>query len=186
MDFVFGLPPGSKRRTGVVVFVDRFSKMVHLAAVPAEVTAVQIARLFVDMVFKHHGMPLDIVSDRDPRFTARFWQDVFTILGTQLSMPTADHPQADGQTERVNLVLGDLFKSYAHSYQRWSDCLPMGSVCHQHLGEYNAASTPSDYAWNGGFLLKWSRGRGAQCNISAHTPPPTPSTHHDSPDPPTP
>ncbi|KAG2956349.1 hypothetical protein PC119_g27720 [Phytophthora cactorum] len=73
MDFVFGLPPDSKRRTGVVVFVDRFSKMVHLAAVPAEVTAVQTARLFVDMVFKHHGMPLDIVSDRDPRFTARFW-----------------------------------------------------------------------------------------------------------------
>ncbi|KAG2762979.1 hypothetical protein PC116_g15308 [Phytophthora cactorum] len=47
--------------------------MVHLAAVPADVTAVQTARLFVDMVFKHHGMPLDIVSDRDPCFTARFW-----------------------------------------------------------------------------------------------------------------
>ncbi|KAG3030881.1 hypothetical protein PC121_g24477 [Phytophthora cactorum] len=71
MDFVFGLPPDSNRRTGVVVFVDRFSRMVHLAAVPAEVTAVQTARLFIDMVFKHNGMPLDIVSDRYPRFTAR-------------------------------------------------------------------------------------------------------------------
>ncbi|KAG3233964.1 hypothetical protein PI124_g20977 [Phytophthora idaei] len=125
MDFVFGLPPDSKRRTGVVVFVDRFSKMVHLAAVPAEVTVVQTARLFVDMVFKHHGMPLDIVSDRDPRFTARFWQEVFTLLGTQLSMSTADHPQTNGQTERVNRVLGDLSKSYAHSFQQRSDCLPM-------------------------------------------------------------
>ncbi|KAG3164008.1 hypothetical protein PC128_g20243 [Phytophthora cactorum] len=76
MDFVFGLPPDSKRRTGIVVFVDRFSKMVHLAAVPAEVTAVQTVRLFVNMVFKHHGMLLDIVSDRDPRFTARFRQEV--------------------------------------------------------------------------------------------------------------
>ncbi|KAG3162382.1 hypothetical protein PC128_g20620 [Phytophthora cactorum] len=56
MDFVFGLPPDSKRRTSVLVFVDRFSKIVHLAAVPAEVTAVQTARLFVDMVFKHHGI----------------------------------------------------------------------------------------------------------------------------------
>ncbi|KAG3144953.1 hypothetical protein PI124_g14991 [Phytophthora idaei] len=125
MDFVFGLPPDSKRRTGVVVFVDRFSKMVHLAAAPAEVTAVQAARLFVDMVFVHHGMPLDIVSDRDPRFTARFWQEVFTLLGTQLSMSTADHPQMDGQTERVNRVLGNLLKSYAHSFQHWSNCLPM-------------------------------------------------------------
>ncbi|KAG2784719.1 hypothetical protein Pcac1_g6078 [Phytophthora cactorum] len=125
MDFVFGLPPDSKRRTSVVVFEDRFSKMVHLAAVPAEVTAVQTARLFVDMVFKHHGMPLDIVPDHDPRFTARFWQEVFTLLGTQLSMSTTDHPQTDGQTERVNRVLGDLLKSYAHSFQQWSDCLPM-------------------------------------------------------------
>ncbi|KAG3065370.1 hypothetical protein PC128_g22292 [Phytophthora cactorum] len=116
MDIGFGLLPDSKRRADVVVFVDRFSKMVHLAAVLAEVTAVQLARLFVDMVFKHHGMPLDIVSDRDPRFTARFWQEVFTLLGTQLSMSTADHPQTDSQTERVNRVLGDLLKSYAHSF----------------------------------------------------------------------
>ncbi|KAE9003596.1 hypothetical protein PR001_g17935 [Phytophthora rubi] len=91
MDFVFGLPPDNKWRTGIVVFVDRFSKMVHLAAVPAEVTAKQTARLFVDLVFRHHGMPIDIVSDRDPRFTARFWQEAFELLGTQLSMSTADH-----------------------------------------------------------------------------------------------
>ncbi|OWY92541.1 reverse transcriptase [Phytophthora megakarya] len=79
MDFVFGLPRDSRRKTGIVVFVDRFSKMVHLATVAAEVTSVQTARLFVDMVFKHHGMPNDF---RDPRFKARFWQEVFTLLGT--------------------------------------------------------------------------------------------------------
>ncbi|KAG2803948.1 hypothetical protein PC111_g18475 [Phytophthora cactorum] len=159
MDFVFGLPPDSKRRTGVVVFVDRFNKMHHLAAVPAEVTAVQTARLFVDMVFKHHGMPLDIVSDRDPRFTARFWQEVFTLLGTQLSMSTADHPQTDGQTERMNRVLGDLLKSYVYSFQQWSDCLPMAKFAinnsvHASTGhtpvlrECDAASTPSEHARN--------------------------------------
>ncbi|GMF52102.1 unnamed protein product [Phytophthora fragariaefolia] len=125
MDFVFGLPPDNKRRTGIVVFVDRFSKMVHLAAVSAEVTAKQTARLFVDMVFRHHGMSIDIVSDRDPRFTARFWQDGVTLLGTQLSMSTADNPQTDGQTERVIRVLVDALKSYGHSFHHWSDCLPM-------------------------------------------------------------
>ncbi|KAG3054997.1 hypothetical protein PI125_g25778 [Phytophthora idaei] len=142
MDFVFGLPPDSKRRTGVVVFVDRFIKMVHLAAVPADVTAVQTARLFVDMVFKHHGMPLDIVSDRDPRFTARFWQEVFTLLGTQLSMSTADHPQTDGQTERVNRVLGDLLKSYAHSFQQWIDCLPMAEFAINNSVHASTRHTP--------------------------------------------
>ncbi|KAG3141597.1 hypothetical protein PC128_g24965 [Phytophthora cactorum] len=137
MDFVFGLPPDSKRRTGVVVFVDR--KMVHLAAVPAEVTAVQTARLFVDMVFKHHGMPLDIVSDRDPRFTARFWQEVFTLLGTQLSMSTADHPQTDGQTERV---LGNLLKIYTHLFQQWSDSLPMAEFAINNSVHASTGRTP--------------------------------------------
>ncbi|KAG2834092.1 hypothetical protein PC113_g20448 [Phytophthora cactorum] len=148
MDFVFGLPPDSKRRTGVVVFVNRFSKMVHLAAVPAEVTAVQTARLFVDMVFKHHGMPLDIVSDRDPRFA------------------TADHPQTDGQTERVNRVLGDLLKSYAHSFQQWSDCLPMAEFAINNSVHASTGHTPfyvnamrhprlPSMLRRRGFLLKW-------------------------------
>ncbi|KAG3120429.1 hypothetical protein PI125_g1086 [Phytophthora idaei] len=116
--------------------------MAHLAAVPAEVTAVQTARLFVDMVFKHHGMPLDIVSDRDPRFTARLWQEVFTLLGTQLSMSTADHPQTDGQTERVHRVLGDLLKSYAHSFQQWSDCLPMAEFAINNSVHASTGHTP--------------------------------------------
>ncbi|OWY95094.1 reverse transcriptase [Phytophthora megakarya] len=110
MDFVFGLPRDSRRKTGIVVFVDRFSKMVHLAAVAAEVTSIQTTRLFVDMVFKHHCMPNDFVSDRDPRFTA-----LFTLLGTRFSMSTADHPQTDGQTEHINRVLVGLLKSYAQS-----------------------------------------------------------------------
>ncbi|GMF54826.1 unnamed protein product [Phytophthora fragariaefolia] len=66
--------------------------MVHLAAVPAEVTAKQTARLFVDMVFRHHGMPIDIVSDRDPRFTARFWQEVFTLLAVSTRARSARSP----------------------------------------------------------------------------------------------
>ncbi|KAG2908042.1 hypothetical protein PC117_g20074 [Phytophthora cactorum] len=142
MDFVFGLPPDSKRRTGVVVCVDRFSKMVHLAAVPAEVTAVQTAQLFVDMVFKHHGMPLDIVSDRDPRFTARYWQELFTLLGTQLSMSTADHPQTDGQTEHAIHVLDNLLKSYAHSFQQWSDCLRMAEFAINNSVHASTGHTP--------------------------------------------
>ncbi|GMF53872.1 unnamed protein product [Phytophthora fragariaefolia] len=95
MDFVFGLPPDSKRRTGIVVFVDRFSKMVHLAAVPAEVTAKRMARLFVDMVFRHHGMPIDIVSDRDPHFTARFWQELCRHARGPVNESTVSTPGVD-------------------------------------------------------------------------------------------
>ncbi|KAG6591156.1 reverse transcriptase [Phytophthora cinnamomi] len=142
LDFIFGLPPDSGGNTGVVVFVDRFSKMVHLAAVPAEVTAKQTARLFVDMVFKHHSMPTDIVSDRDPRFTANLWQEVFTLLGSQLSLSTADHPQTDGQTERVNRVLVDMLKSYAHSFQYWSECLSMAEFAINNSVHASTGHTP--------------------------------------------
>ncbi|GMF16976.1 unnamed protein product [Phytophthora fragariaefolia] len=116
--------------------------MVHLAAVPAEVTAKPTARLFVDMVLRHHGIPIGIVSDRDPRFTARFWQEVFTLLGTQMSMSNADHPQTNGQTERVNRVLVDALKSYAHSFHQWSDCLPMAEFAIKNSVHVSTGHTP--------------------------------------------
>jgi len=125
LDFVFGLPKDGKNRTGILVFVDRFSKMVHLAAVSANVTAKETAQIFLDLVFKHHGLPSELVSDRDPRFTSHFWRAVFDKLGTKLAMSTAAHPETDGQTERVNRVLGDILRSYATSFKHWSEFLPL-------------------------------------------------------------
>ncbi|KAE9336802.1 hypothetical protein PR003_g12315, partial [Phytophthora rubi] len=63
--------------------------MVHLAPVAAEVTADELAELFLDQVFRHHGLPESIVSDRDPRFTSVFWTRLFSLLGTRLLMSTA-------------------------------------------------------------------------------------------------
>ena len=64
--------------------------------------------LFIDRVFRQHGLPLAIVSDRDPRFMGKFWKAISKVLGTILDMSTADHPQTDGKTEHVNRVLGDV------------------------------------------------------------------------------
>ena len=126
MDFIFGLPPDAQGRTGLLVFVDRLSKMVHLAAVHDSITAEQTAHLFMDLVFRMHGMPIDIVSDRDPRFTASFWQELFRLLGTSLSMSTADHPETDGQTERANRVIVSMLRSFSLAHPRdWSAQLPM-------------------------------------------------------------
>ncbi|GMF45109.1 unnamed protein product [Phytophthora fragariaefolia] len=80
MDFIFGLPRDAQGRTGILVFDDRFSKMVHLAPVAAEVTADESAELFLDLVFRHHGLQESIVSDRDPRFTSAFWTRLFAGL----------------------------------------------------------------------------------------------------------
>ena len=80
MDFVFGFPADSHKNTGILVFVDRFSKMVHLVAVPKSINASACARVFIDMVFRLHGLPRELVSDQDPRFTAEFWRSVFKHL----------------------------------------------------------------------------------------------------------
>ncbi|GMF56544.1 unnamed protein product [Phytophthora fragariaefolia] len=99
--------------------------MVRLVAVRKSVTAPQAAQLFVDDVFQHHGLPEAFVSDRDPRFVSHIWQHLFRLLGTRLDMSTADHPQTDGQTERVNRALEDVLRSVcAAEPTKWSTLLP--------------------------------------------------------------
>ena len=82
MEFVFGLPRDCDGNTGIVVFVDRLSKMDHLAAVPDSIDGKATAMLFIDRVFRQHGLSPAIISDRDPRFTGKFWTSIFKVLGT--------------------------------------------------------------------------------------------------------
>ena len=111
MDFVFGRPKDLAGNTGIVVFVDRLSEMAHLAAVLDTIDGEGSATLFIDRVFRQHGLPVAIATDRDPRFTGKFWKSIFRVLGTRLDMSSADHPQTDGQTERVNRVIEDVLRS---------------------------------------------------------------------------
>ncbi|KAE9092309.1 hypothetical protein PF010_g5148 [Phytophthora fragariae] len=142
MDFIFGLPRDAEGRTGVLVFVDRFSKMVHLAPVAAEVTVDESAELFLDLVFRHHGLPESIVSVRDPRFTSAFLTRLFALLGTRLLMSTAAHPETDGQTERVNRVLEGVLRSYATSFASWSSFLPMAEFALNNSTHASTGLTP--------------------------------------------
>ena len=116
MDFVFGFPEDAHKNNAILEFMDSFSKMLHLAAVPESITARGCARVFIDTIFRLHGLPRELVSDRDPRFTVEFWQSVFRLLGTRLTMSTSDHPETDGQTERVNRVLEAILRGYVQSF----------------------------------------------------------------------
>jgi Integrase zinc binding domain/Chromo (CHRromatin Organisation MOdifier) domain len=140
MDFIFGFPRNNQKQTGILVFVCRLSKMVHLAPCSESVDAEKSARLFVDHVFRHHGLPETLISDRDPRFTSRFWQELFSMLGTRLTMSTARHPETDGQTERVNRVVEDVLRSFCAKFPRtWGSLLPLvefaiNNAVHQSTG----------------------------------------------------
>ena len=103
-DFITGLPT-VKGNSQILVIVDRFSKMAHFVPLPEKVDAPSMARVFIDQVWKHHGLPESIVSDRGPTFASEFWRTVCSILGARVDLSTAFHPQTDGQTERVNQTL---------------------------------------------------------------------------------
>ena len=93
MDFLFGLPKDSHGNTGIVVFVDRLSKMTHSAAVPDSIDGQDTAQMFIDRVFRQHGLPVAIISDRDPRFTSKFWKSIFQVLSTRLNMSATENSQ---------------------------------------------------------------------------------------------
>ena len=77
-------------------------------------SAPEVARIFIDHIFRLHGLPSVIVSDRAPRFTGNFWKSLNKILGVKLAMSTAFHPQTDGQTERMNRTLESILRNFVN------------------------------------------------------------------------
>ena len=109
MNFITGLPVSSGF-DAIMTVVDKLSKRPRYAATHTNVDAPQVAKLFFDVVVRYHGLPKVIISDRDPKFTSNFWRSLMAVMGTKLSMTTSHRAQADGQTERQNLILEDALR----------------------------------------------------------------------------
>lgn len=123
MDFIMQLPRTARGKDAILVFVDKLTKMVHLVPTTTAVDAPGTAKLFFNSVFRLHGMPEILISDRDPRFTSAFWKSLFKLVDTRLTMSTAFHPQTDGQTERVNRTVEDILRCYTDEHQTNWDLL---------------------------------------------------------------
>ncbi|KAA3483172.1 integrase [Gossypium australe] len=100
MDFVTGLPLTSSKKDAVWVVIDRLTKSAHFIPVRVDFSLDKLADLYVFEIVRLHGVPLSIISNRDPRFTSRFWKKLQEALATKLSFSTTFHPQIDGQSER--------------------------------------------------------------------------------------
>ena len=83
----------------ILVVCDRLSKMAHFVATTEETTAEGLARLFRDNIWKLHGLPESVISDRGPQFSANLTKELNKILGIEMRLLTAFHPQTDGQME---------------------------------------------------------------------------------------
>ena len=96
MDFVTHLPRTSRGHDAVWVIVDRHIKSAHFLTVRMTFTLEEFCRLYIREIIRLYGVPVSIVSDRDPKFTAYFWESFLRAMGTQLMMNIAFHPQTDG------------------------------------------------------------------------------------------
>ncbi|GJX55525.1 putative reverse transcriptase domain-containing protein [Tanacetum coccineum] len=96
IDFVTKLPRTSSGHDTIWVIVDRLTKSAYFLPMREDYKMERLARLYLNERVARHGVSISIISDRDSRFTSRFWQSMQEALGTRLDMSTAYHPQTDG------------------------------------------------------------------------------------------
>ncbi|PKI72049.1 hypothetical protein CRG98_007595 [Punica granatum] len=136
--------PKSEGCQTLMVVVDRFSKYVTFIPAKKDCLAKEAARLFMKHVVKYWGVPTTIVSDRDPRFTGRFWTELFKLLGTSLNFSTSLHPQTDGQTERVNALLELYLRHYVSTTQKdWATMIDAAQFSYTYKGASPPTKVPS-------------------------------------------
>ena len=126
MDFVSGLPPTQDGKDAVWVIVDRMKKVAHFIPIRYKPNNGILARLYMEHIVRLHGVPLSIVSDRDPSFTSHFWGSLHQALGTRFNFSTTYHPQTDGKTERTILTLEEVLRTCVNEFERpWTRLLPL-------------------------------------------------------------
>ena len=126
MDFVTGLPRTPKGFDAIWVIVDRLTKSAHFLPVKTTYGFAQYAQLYINEIIRLHGVPISIISDRGPQFTAKFWRAFQVAMGTRLDLSTAFHPQTDGQSERIIQILEDMLRACVMDYSgSWDRHLPL-------------------------------------------------------------
>ncbi|KAG0155926.1 hypothetical protein PDIDSM_3099 [Penicillium digitatum] len=149
MDFITHLPL-SYGYDAILVVVDRLTKMKHFIHCKGTCNAEEVARLYTRHVWKLHGLPNTVVSDRGPQFVAQFWKHLTKRLRITNLLSTAYHPETDGQTERANAVLEQYLRAYVSYLQDdWSEWLPLAEFTAN--SHYSESTRVSPFYANYGF-----------------------------------
>jgi len=142
MDFIVSLP-NSNNFTAIFVVVDRFTKMAHFIPTTNEVNATTTAELFFNHIYKYHGLPLDIVSDRGTVFTSKFWSNLMKLINVKTNLSTSFHPQTDGQTERINQILETYIRLYCDYMQNnWNKLLTYAEFSYNNIQHSTTKVSP--------------------------------------------
>ncbi|KAG1953664.1 retrotransposable element [Pimephales promelas] len=142
LDFITALPP-SQGHTVVLTVVDRFSKVAHFIPLPKLPSAKETAVSVIDHVFRLHGLPTDVVSDRGPQFVSKFWREFCKLLGATVSLSSGFHPQSNGQTERANQDLERTLRCLvSKNPSSWIQQLSMVEYAHNTLPVSSTGLSP--------------------------------------------
>ena len=143
MDFLTHFPRTPWRHDMVWVIVDRLTKSTHFLVARTTFSLEEFYRLYVQEIICLHGIPVSIVSDRDPRFTACFWKSFQKAMGTQLMMSTAFHPQTYGQSERTIQVLEDTLRACILDLKgTWEEHLPLVEFVYNNIYQASIQMAP--------------------------------------------
>uniref|UniRef100_A0A8K9WM10 Gypsy retrotransposon integrase-like protein 1 n=1 Tax=Oncorhynchus mykiss TaxID=8022 RepID=A0A8K9WM10_ONCMY len=191
LDFVTGLP-SSAGKTVILTVVDRFSKAAHFIPLAKLPSAKETAQIIIENVFRIHGLPSDVVSDRGPQFTSQFWREFCRLIGASVSLSSGFHPQSNGQAERANQTIGRILRSLSfRNPASWSEQLPWAEYAHNSLpssatglspfqsslgyqpplfsSQFAESSVPSAQAFVQRCERTWKRVRSALCRYRAQT-----------------
>ena len=159
MDFVTHLPWAPQGHDAVWVIVDRLTKSAHFLTVRMIFTLERFYRLYIREIVRIHGVPVSIVSDRDPRFTTHFWKSFQKAMGTRLTMGTTFNPQTDGQSERTIQVLEDMLRACVLDHKgRWEVNFPLVEFSYNNSYQVSIQMAPYEalYGRPCGSLICWT------------------------------
>lgn len=144
LDLIVDLPKTPNGHNAIITFVDRLTKMSHFVPCDTNITAPELAQHFLDHIYRHHGLPSIIISDRDPKFVSNFWQSTFKLLGTKFNMSTARHAQTDGQSERMNRTLEQMLRAFVKPphHTDWDKWLPTLEFAYNDSVQASTGATP--------------------------------------------
>ena len=143
MDFITHLPVTPAGNDSVMVVVCTLTKMAHFIACSEKMSSEKTAELYIKEVFRLHGWPQVLITDRDTRFTSEFFRSLCTQLNVRQAMSSARHPETDGQTERMNRVLEETIRHYVNSnMDNWDTLLPAAEFAVNNSWSVTLGTTP--------------------------------------------
>ena len=148
LDFVLGLPRTQRNKDSILVVIDRFSKMAHFVPCNKSNDVSHVADLYFKEIMRLHGIPKNMVSDRDSKFLSHFWRTLWRKLGTSLLFSTSYHPQTDGQTDVTSRILRNLLRSYVgKNLKQWDLILPQIEFAYNRSMHRIVGKSPSEVVY---------------------------------------